>query len=312
MIKWIYKLPGKVWYSLVGVLAIIFFMLIILLVVEYRFFKLQAEKMIELQTEYKNHIMATKRLLQGSSLAQTNIGADTNEKKNSDDDENGWLLVNRGTDYCKDISLAYYKEINNDELFFQVSPEEWIDYTEWTLNELEKNNNEKKPSPKKQGPKWRNVTSDQLPVPAYLRAKGVDGAKKIFSWPIEPKSFWLSSLFGPRKKPNGSWGFHYGLDMAAIRGTLVKAVAPGRVIEKRNDKNGYGKTILIVHNKQYRTRYAHLDTILVNIGQTVERSQLIGRVGNTGAIRKMGFDGSHLHFEVSSFGKRLNPLHFIK
>jgi murein DD-endopeptidase MepM/ murein hydrolase activator NlpD len=54
-----------------------------------------------------------------------------------------------------------------------------------------------------------------------------------------------------------------------------------------------------------------LDKILVNVGQQVERGTVIGRVGATGNVRSMGFDGSHLHFEVLISGHTINPLHCL-
>lgn len=129
----------------------------------------------------------------------------------------------------------------------------------------------------------------------------------ICSWPIEKGKFWLSSFFGPRRKPNKSWGYHYGIDMAALKGTPVQAAAAGKVVEAGYSA-GYGKTIVIEHSTKYRTRYAHLDKIRVKKNQMVKPLQLIGNVGATGYIRKKGNDGSHLHFEVIQNNKQVNPL----
>ena len=92
-----------------------------------------------------------------------------------------------------------------------------------------------------------------------------NNSSKIFSWPIDPSRFWPSSLYGPRKNPSG-WRFHHGLDMAAIKGTPVKAAAPGEITEAGWDAHGRGKMILVTHGNQYQTRYAHLDKILVSVG----------------------------------------------
>jgi murein DD-endopeptidase MepM/ murein hydrolase activator NlpD len=106
-------------------------------------------------------------------------------------------------------------------------------------------------------------------------------------------------------------GFHYGIDMAALKGTSVMAAAPGTVVEARYDA-GYGNTIVLAHNGKYKTRYAHLDSIFVKVGQRVQRGSLIGTVGNTGYVRSaFGKDPSHLHFELYMFGKKVNPMHFL-
>jgi len=121
----------------------------------------------------------------------------------------------------------------------------------------------------------------------------------------------LSSLYGRRKNANGSWGFHRAVDMAAVKGTPVKAAASGVVIEACNVQKGYGKTIVIRHNNKYKTRYAHLNALHVTVGQKVRRGMHIGDVGDTGFVRKSGRDASHLHFELHVFGERVNPLYYL-
>jgi murein DD-endopeptidase MepM/ murein hydrolase activator NlpD len=134
----------------------------------------------------------------------------------------------------------------------------------------------------------------------------------ILTWPLDPVQFWVSSPFGPRKKPNGSWALHAGVDLAATRGTPVRAAREGRVI-KATYSSGYGNYILIEHNKKYQTRYAHLDKILVREGQSVCTGDCIGKVGSTGFVRKSrwGSSGSHLHFEVYVYGKPKDPFYFL-
>lgn len=130
-----------------------------------------------------------------------------------------------------------------------------------------------------------------------------------FSLPIDRGSFWLSSPFGERRKKNGTRGYHWGIDMAAVRGTPVKAVAAGEVIELSYSPKGYGNTIVIQHAHRFKTRYAHLHSICVKLGQCVEQGEMIGRVGSTGHVRSSyGKDPSHLHFEVMESQRKINPL----
>lgn len=141
-----------------------------------------------------------------------------------------------------------------------------------------------------------------------LRSSEQYGPKDfIFSWPIERSKFWLSSFFGPRKLKNRGWRYHYGIDMAALKGTPVQAAASGIVLQS-GWNNGYGNYILIAHNRKYRSRYAHLNTRKVRVGQKVARGELVGTVGDTGLVKKSGKDASHLHFEVYAFGRHINPL----
>lgn len=134
-----------------------------------------------------------------------------------------------------------------------------------------------------------------------------------FEWPLERHEFWLSSLFGWRRI-RGQVKFHYGIDMAAVKGTKVKAAASGRVIQA-GYAPGFGNTVLLEHNGVYRTRYAHLYSIAVKQGQQVSSGQYIGKVGDTGhtlsSKRGSGRDASHLHFEVYKQGTRVNPLRYL-
>lgn len=283
-----------------------------LLIVEYRYFKRQAEKISALQTEYKNYVLVVRRLLRGSNFIkeqehQELVQAD--EKKNNEESDS-YLLVNRNVDYVKESSIAFFKRHRMENLLHRVAATEWIEYTEQALAE-----NEQAKTPSKKLSRRAKNKNRGFRRHFAMRAKKpvttmtlTQNSSKIFSWPIDPSQWWPSSLYGPRKNPSG-WRFHHGLDMAAIKGTPVKAAAPGDITEAGWDAHGRGKMILITHGNQYQTRYAHLDKILVEVGSHVERGTVIGRVGATGSVR--GFNGSHLHFEVLTAGHTVNPLHVL-
>jgi len=297
---------------IIGIVCICTTLIFGLLIREYRYFKQQAEKVAELQSEYKNYVIAVRRLLQGSSIVKENSGVDMSpDEKKKGEEPDGWLVVNRSTDYLKDASSLFYTRHHMSSVFNEISSETWLEYTDLVLAE------EAKSKQPKRAPVRRRKRPIRVQRHSAKRAKSsclpltlTKNSSKMFSWPIEPSRFWLSSLYGPRKNPNG-WKFHHGLDMAAIRGTPVKAVAQGQVVEVRHDIHGYGKMVMIEHSSHHKTRYAHLDKILVDVGQQVERGTVIGRVGATGNVRSMGFDGSHLHFEVLMSGHTVNPLHFL-
>lgn len=89
---------------------------------------------------------------------------------------------------------------------------------------------------------------------------------------------------------------HNGIDIAAPSGTGILASAGGKVlIAKDNDgwNGGYGNYVVIKHANGTQTLYAHMSSVSVGVGQSVDRGQTIGRVGNTGKST-----GNHLHFEV--------------
>lgn len=148
-------------------------------------------------------------------------------------------------------------------------------------------------------------------IPSWAQpAHRVTETNISFISPLDVSKFWLSSLFGSRKKPNGQVAFHQGIDMAAQRGTDVYAAAEG-IIEYAGYALGYGNTIVVIHDAVYKTRYAHLDEIHVVKDQRVTQGMVIGAVGDTGFTMKQGHDASHLHFELYERGKQVNPLVFI-
>lgn len=87
-------------------------------------------------------------------------------------------------------------------------------------------------------------------------------------------------------------------------GDAVVAAAAGKVTRVDNEGNvSYGRWIEIDHGNGYRTRYAHLSSQIVSIGQSVSQGQKIGAVGNTG-----GSTGAHLHYELRRNGVAIRPV----
>lgn len=108
----------------------------------------------------------------------------------------------------------------------------------------------------------------------------------------------ISSRFGWRS----FFGrMHYGLDIAAPKGTRVYAADQG-VITRAEWRGNYGLFIEIDHNNGVVSRYAHLDAVMVRPGEYVFRGEYIGQVGNTGRST-----GPHLHFELLFEGERVDP-----
>jgi murein DD-endopeptidase MepM/ murein hydrolase activator NlpD len=108
----------------------------------------------------------------------------------------------------------------------------------------------------------------------------------------------ISSGFGPR------WGrMHRGIDFSAASGTPILALEDGIVVRSTLSTT-YGYVVIIRHSLSQETLYAHmLQKSFGKVGQTIKKGELIGFVGSTGRST-----GPHLHFEVRSFGKAVNPL----
>ena len=125
-----------------------------------------------------------------------------------------------------------------------------------------------------------------------------------FMWPVAGR---VISGFGMRFHPIlGYMRMHSGIDIPAPNGTLVKAADGGEIIQAGYD-SGYGNSIMVYHGGGFATWYAHLSRILVSVGQTVGRGEVIGLVGATGLAT-----GPHLHFEVRINGVAQNPLGFLQ
>ena len=119
--------------------------------------------------------------------------------------------------------------------------------------------------------------------------------------------FRLTSDFGPRVDPfNKRMAFHAGLDMAAAYNSLVYATSPG-VVSYAARKGPYGRLVEIDHGNGIKTRFGHLNSINVKVGQKIEFRDVIGKVGSSGRS-----SGPHLHYEVWFDGKARDPAKFIE
>jgi murein DD-endopeptidase MepM/ murein hydrolase activator NlpD len=116
-----------------------------------------------------------------------------------------------------------------------------------------------------------------------------------------------TSGFGVRADPfSGESAFHSGLDFAGPMNTPVYATAPG-VVSFTGPRSGYGNVVEIDHGNGFKTRFGHLHTIAVAVGQRVAIGSRIGGIGSTGRST-----GPHLHYEVWVNGRAQNPLRFLR
>jgi len=138
----------------------------------------------------------------------------------------------------------------------------------------------------------------------HYNRKGEALGRAFLRYPVKYSrisSSFSRSRFHPvlrRRRP------HYGVDFAARRGTPVEAVADGRVT-KAGWFGGYGRFVKLRHDIVYGSGYAHLSRIAPGLrpGTSVKKGQVIGYVGSTGLAT-----GAHLHFEMYSNGRYIDPL----
>jgi murein DD-endopeptidase MepM/ murein hydrolase activator NlpD len=117
----------------------------------------------------------------------------------------------------------------------------------------------------------------------------------------------ISSGFGVRPDPFlGRPAYHAGLDFEETFGSPVRATAAGRVIAA-GPSGGYGNMVEIDHGGGLTTRFGHMSSIAVEIGQDVKPGSTLGRVGSTGRST-----GPHLHYETRVDGEAVDPLRFLR
>jgi murein DD-endopeptidase MepM/ murein hydrolase activator NlpD len=122
-------------------------------------------------------------------------------------------------------------------------------------------------------------------------------------WPVEAP---VSSEFGWRKDPiDGMQRFHNGLDLAAAEGSPVRAALPGRVVFS-GQRHGYGNVVIVEHEGDLKTTYAHNKRNLVYEGDWIRGGSVIAEVGRSGRAT-----GAHLHFEIRRGPQALNPLEIL-
>ena len=125
--------------------------------------------------------------------------------------------------------------------------------------------------------------------------------------PVGLEALRKTSEFGIRRSPfGGGREFHAGLDFAGPRGTPIYVTAPGRVI-KAEMARGYGYHVIVDHGYGYKTLYAHLSSMAVRPGDTIDRRDIVGALGNTGRST-----GPHLHYEVHYNDEPVNPEGFLE
>ncbi len=120
-----------------------------------------------------------------------------------------------------------------------------------------------------------------------------------FGWPVDEAK--LSRGFIDRKRKH-----HWGLDLANKKGTSILAAENGYIVYTGRQFHGYGRLIVIEHNEQWATLYAHLDKFSVKEGDFVKRGDIIGEMGRTGHAT-----GSHLHFELRDNRAPVDPIPYL-
>ena len=121
---------------------------------------------------------------------------------------------------------------------------------------------------------------------------------------IMPVKGIVTGVYGSQRILNGKpkWP-HYGIDIAAEKGTKIKSSGSGVVTMAEDDLYYTGGTIIMDHGHGISTIYSHLEEVMVNVGDEIKQGNVIGTVGSTGRST-----GPHLDFRVNWFQTRLDPM----
>lgn len=125
-----------------------------------------------------------------------------------------------------------------------------------------------------------------------------------FQWPVVGR---VTGTYGSQRILNGAPRQpHYGIDIAAVTGTPVRAPADGVVTLAHPDMFFSGGTLMVDHGHGLQSAFLHLHRILVREGQRVHRGDVVAQVGATGRVT-----GAHLDWRINWFDQRLDPAFFV-
>jgi murein DD-endopeptidase MepM/ murein hydrolase activator NlpD len=129
--------------------------------------------------------------------------------------------------------------------------------------------------------------------------------KEKFIMPVEGI---ISGVYGSQRILNGKprWP-HYGIDIAAKKGTMIKSTASGTVTMAEDDLYYTGGTVIMDHGHGISSIYSHLENVLVSVGDQINQGDIIGTVGSTGRST-----GPHLDFRINWFQTRLDPMSVLE
>jgi murein DD-endopeptidase MepM/ murein hydrolase activator NlpD len=146
------------------------------------------------------------------------------------------------------------------------------------------------PSTDATGPTLEPTLGRESPTMAALSYEG--DVTSAFGWRTDP------IVHTPR--------FHGGVDIRAAYGQEVPAAGAGTIVFS-GEQGGYGTTVVVEHPSGLRTRYAHLSTASVRVGDPIAEGQTIGRAGQSGRAT-----GPHVHLELTQGSQRLNPASVVR
>ena len=222
-----------------------------------------------------------------SSLNVIYSNSTTNKVSNTNGNENS-ISVSFSDD--KDIA----NKVNTEEKNINKNTEKIAVKTEIEEKDVNVNNGQAIDESKFEG--------DEIEVQEYVFAFEPPVSGEIL------KDFAQDTL--TYSKTLDEWTTHLGIDIKAEKTSVVKAAERGKIESIKNDPR-YGLTVVIEHQDGFKTVYSNLlTTEFVAVGDSVEKGQTIGTVGQSASFETL--DESHLHFEMYKDGTSVNPTIYFK
>ena len=205
----------------------------------------------------------------------------------------GWFLVGFGRDASPQAELVVAYPDGRRER--QVLKIEGREYAIQRIDGL---------PPSKVTPSEEDLARIREEVRIVKLARTIDDSRTDFlsgfQWPVKGR---ISGVYGSQRVLNGEPRRpHFGIDIAAPRGTKVVAPTDGVVTLVHPDMYFSGGTMIIDHGHGLSSAFLHLSRILVDKGERVAQGQVIAEVGSTGRST-----GPHLDWRINLFGRRLDP-----
>ena len=274
-----YRLKQVLFHAMSGIfLGLLFFFLFVSII------KSPREKEISLQ---KSRMEGQYKALQGQMSDIQGILTDLQQR-----DDNLYRVVFQAEPIPYEVRRTANTNADYYEQLLRMTNSQIVVETTKKLNELKKQLY------------VQSKSYDEIVVLAQNKEKMLEAIPAI--QPVANKDLTrVASGYGMRMDPiYHSRRFHAGMDFTAPTGTDIYATGNGRVLSA-GWQQGYGNCVEIDHGFGYVTLYGHMHSISVNAGQTVNRGEVIGLVGNTGKST-----GPHLHYEVHYKGEIMNPQNY--
>ena len=214
-------------------------------------------------------------------------------KKSVKVSEDGFFVF--GIDRDRKYDLTFTKKVNGEKIVITKKVNK-RKYNIQRIDGLEENKVTPPESVYKRIKKENNAIGEARAINSNLQF-----FREKFIMPVKGI---ISGVYGSQRILNGKprWP-HYGIDIAAKQGTVIKSSASGIVTLAEDDLYYTGGTVIMDHGHGISTIYSHLENVLVSVGEKINQGDIIGTVGSTGRST-----GPHLDFRVNWFQTRLDPM----